>query len=232
MQPHANTRPHPQGGGERQLPRRRQERRPPLLGTDCNNTKHKDARRRVECKDCARLQTLLFFSRSFSFHHVFLSFASLPARKREREREKEKSAERPGREMYCTFLRTRCIDCHTSVPEKRHCAIERDVGPCVSPSPPKRAGKGDELEPQRLRQHGLRPLPAPRYGAEVGEGESLELPMLSASKQRSRRGADDVCACSRRQRTGSPEKHACDRREGRRDDPRESLRQRRRRRDM
>lgn len=42
--------------------------------------------------------------------------------------------------------------------------------------------------------------------------------MLSAGKQGSRRGADDVCACSRRQRTGSPEKRVCDRREGR-DDP-------------
>lgn len=138
---------------KKKLQRRRQ-------GPDRNNTKHKNAHSTAECTGIV-LDSKRYFLLSLSVYQV-LSFARLLQRRREREREKTKSAERPGREkMYCTFLRTRCIDCHTSVPEKRHCAreSERRWALCF-PRSPKRE-RGTSWEPRHL-QTGIAAAPPRR----------------------------------------------------------------------
>lgn len=195
MQPHANTRPARTRGQKR----RRQ-------GADRNNTKHKNAHRRTECTGIV-LDSKRYFLPSLPVHQV-LSFARLLTR---REREKTKSAERPGREkMYCTFLRTRCIDCHTSVPEKRHCAIEREretLGLVFPPRPRSTSGRerGTSWDPSICRQ-GLRRLPLAAKELKWGRGSALSY----LCSQRASREADDVRTHSCRQRTGCLKKHVCD----------------------
>lgn len=130
------------GKKKKELSRRHQKRKgPPLLGMDCNT---KTQTRRGGLSVGIVLDSKRYFFLSlFLLPPRFLSFARLPTR--EREREKERERERPGREkMYCTFLRTRCIDCHTSVPEKRHCAIERCWALCF-PLAPEAGGRGGRV---------------------------------------------------------------------------------------
>lgn len=136
-------------------------------------------------RDCARLQTLLF---SLSLRLPSFKFCPSPP---EAEREKTKSAERPGGEkMYCTFLRTRCIDCHTSVPEKRHCAreSERRWALCFPRSP--EAGEGGRVGSPSICRQGLRQLPLAAREQKWGRGSALSY----LRSQPASREAVDVCA--------------------------------------
>lgn len=75
--------------------------------------------------------------------------------------------------MYCTFLRTRCIDCHTSVPEKRHCAIERCWALCFPLAPEARAGgRGGRVGSPSICRQGLQPLPLAAKELERGRALS------------------------------------------------------------
>lgn len=155
MQPHANTRPHPQGRGGKDNSQGGVRRKGPRCSARTATTRNTQTRRGGLSRDCARLQTLLFSLSLFLLPPRFLSFARLPTSERKRKR---KSAERPGQEMYCTFLRTRCIDCHTSVPEKRHCAIERCWALCF-PLAPEAGGKGERVEAPAFATTGITASP-------------------------------------------------------------------------